>query len=56
VQGTHHLGLRDRHGNLMIDALRLSDNVLLWERGEVTLRLESALGRDDSLRIARSAR
>jgi hypothetical protein len=41
---------------VIIDELRLSDNVLLWERGSVTMRLESALGRDDSLRIARSAR
>ena len=56
VQGTHHLGLRDRNGNLMTDQLRLSDNVLLWESGDVTLRFESALDRDDSLRIARSAR
>lgn len=56
VQGTHHLALRDHNGNVMIDELRLADNVVLWENGDVTLRFESALGRDDSLRIARSAR
>ncbi len=56
VQGTHHIGLFERDRMVIIDELRLSDNVLLWERGSVTMRLESALGRDDSLRIARSVR
>jgi hypothetical protein len=56
VQGTHHVGLFERDRMVIIDELRLSDNVLLWERGSVTMRLESALGRDDSLRIARSVR
>ena len=54
VQGTHYVGLSDDDGRMTVDRLRLSDNVLLWERGRVTLRLESALGRDDSLRLARS--
>ncbi len=31
---------------------RLAGNVLLWERGELTLRLESALSRDEALAIA----
>ena len=35
---------------------RLAGNVLLWQRGEVTLRLESALSRAESLAIAESVR
>jgi hypothetical protein len=54
VQGTHYVGLRDGTGEIAIDRLRLSDNVLLWERGRVTLRLELALDRDAAVRIARS--
>jgi hypothetical protein len=33
---------------------RLAGNTLIWVRGEVTYRLESALGRDAALRLARS--
>ncbi len=57
VQGTHFIGLRDNEsGEIAGEELRLSDSVLLWERGQVTLRLESMVGRDDSVRIARSTR
>ncbi len=54
VQGTHYIGLRAPDGDIVFDELRLAGNVLLWERGMVTLRIESALGRDESVRIARS--
>ncbi len=54
VQGTHYIGLRAPDGSVVVDRLRLADNVLLWQRGMVTLRIESALGRDESVRIARS--
>jgi hypothetical protein len=33
---------------------RLVDNTLLWERGPLTLRLESALGKDEPIRVAQS--
>jgi hypothetical protein len=33
---------------------RLAGNTVLWVRGATTYRLESALGRDDALRLARS--
>jgi hypothetical protein len=35
---------------------RLAGNTLLWVRGDTTYRLETALGRDDALRLARSVR
>ncbi|MEA2290203.1 MAG: hypothetical protein QOD55_2200 [Solirubrobacteraceae bacterium] len=35
---------------------RLAGNTVLWERDGVTYRLESALGRDGALRLARSVR
>jgi hypothetical protein len=35
---------------------RLAGNTLLWMRGDATYRLETALGRDASLRLARSVR
>ena len=52
----HEVFLLDRHGRPIPDTLRLSGNVLLWERGGVTLRLESALGKQDALDIASSFR
>ena len=35
---------------------RLAGNTLLWVSGDTTYRLESALGRDAALRLARSVR
>jgi hypothetical protein len=35
---------------------RLAGNTLLWVRGDTTYRLETALGRDAALRLARSVR
>jgi len=35
---------------------RLAGNTVLWVRGDTTYRLESALGRDAALRVARSVR
>lgn len=55
VEGVHFIGLRRASGEVVVDELRLADNVLLWERGAITLRFESALALDDALRIARSA-
>lgn len=56
IEGVHSVAFRDQRGNIVIERLRLADSVLLWERGRVTLRLETALGRDEAIRIARSAR
>lgn len=56
IEGTHTVAWLDRAGNLMGDTVRLSDNVLLWQLGRVTLRLESALPMQEAIRIAASVR
>jgi len=42
--------------HLVVPPSRLAGNTLLWVRGETTYRLETALGRDAALRLARSVR
>lgn len=54
IEGPHTISWRDRAGNMIADTVRLSGNVLLWERGSVTYRLESALSLREALRIAES--
>jgi hypothetical protein len=34
--------------------LRVTGNVLVWQRGDLTLRLETALGLPSALEVARS--
>lgn len=55
VEGSHVLVYRDRHGLTRDDTARLAGKTLLWQRGDVTLRLEGDFSRDEALRIARSA-
>ncbi len=42
------------NGELLLDTVRLAGNVLLWQRGDVTFRLEGAETLDEALRIAES--
>jgi hypothetical protein len=44
----------DARGQVQTETSRLAANVLLWEHGEMTFRLESALPRDTALAIAES--
>ena len=44
----------DKH--VVVPPNRLAANTLLWVRGDATYRLETALGRDAALRLARSVR
>jgi hypothetical protein len=44
----------DARGQMQTETTRLAGNVLLWEQGELTLRLESVLPRDAALHIAAS--
>lgn len=53
---THFVAFLDPSGTFIQDTVRLAGNVLLWERGDVTLRLESALPLEDALRVAESIR
>ena len=41
-------------GGTFEDRVRLVDDVLVWQRGEVTLRLEGAASREAALRVAES--
>ena len=48
----HEFLYRDAAGNTVPHSLRLAGNVLLWEVNGITVRIESALPRDDVIRIA----
>ena len=50
----HEVVVLDPSGNPIVDTIRLAGNVLMWEDGDLTLRLESELGRDDAVRVAAS--
>jgi hypothetical protein len=52
----HVFGYLDEDRQFREETVRLVGNVLLWERGELTLRLEGDISRDDALAIARSVR
>jgi hypothetical protein len=52
----HTLAFVDKDGAILSDAIRLAGNVLVWEQGKLTLRLEGRLGRDQALSIAASIR
>ena len=57
IAGAPHLVMfRGPDGGIHEDRLRLAGNVLLWERGELTLRIEGAMSRDAALRVAASVR
>lgn len=57
IEGKPHLFYyRDANGLFREETLRLAGNTLLWEQGNVTLRIESALTKDQVLRIAQSMR
>ena len=44
--GPHEVAYVTAGGHLVLDSLRLSAQALLWQRGDVTLRMESMLPRD----------
>ncbi|HEV3474358.1 MAG TPA: hypothetical protein VG602_03220 [Actinomycetota bacterium] len=50
----HTVYYLDDRGQLFPDSVRLAGNVLLWQRGELTLRLESRLPLEDALAVAES--
>jgi hypothetical protein len=54
IEGLHSVSYLDPKGRVVQDSTRIADNVLIWEQGDLTLRLESALSRDQALGIARS--
>jgi len=52
----HEILYLDPNGTPIPNSVRLSGNVLLWQQGDVTLRIESALTKAEALRIADSVR
>ena len=54
-QGPHVVMFQDRNGNFHDNRARLAGNTLVWQDGEVTLRLEGRLTKAEAVRIARTA-
>ena len=50
----HELFFLDRGGRPIPETVRLAGNVLVWQQGDVLIRLESALPLDRALKIAES--
>ena len=55
VEGDHLFFLYRSEGTVIEETIRMSDSALLWQEGEVTLRLESGLSREAAIRLAESA-
>ena len=55
LEGAHFFSYFDRDQNMETEPVRLAGNVLLWEVGSRTLRLEADVSEAEALRIARSA-
>lgn len=52
----HEFFYLDETGEPVVETIRLAGNTLLWEQGDLTLRLEGDLTKDEALRIATSVR
>jgi hypothetical protein len=52
----HEVIFLDAHGNPRTDEVRLAGNVLLWQHGSLTLRIEGARSLRAALAVARSLR
>ncbi len=55
LEEPHVLAFVDRDGNFRQSTARLAGKTLIWQQGDVTLRLEGDLSKQEALRIARSA-
>jgi hypothetical protein len=57
LEGDPHVFLyQDGSGYVREERIRLAANTLIWEQGELTLRLEGKLPKEEALRIAESVR
>jgi len=52
----HGFSYLDRNGNELPETSRLAGSTLIWERGDLTLRLEGQVSKEQALRIAESMR
>lgn len=55
LEQPHVVMFKDLRGRIRDNSARLAGKTLLWQHGEVTLRLEGDLTKEEALRIARSA-
>jgi hypothetical protein len=55
VEGDHLFFLYRAGGTVIEETIRMSDSALLWQEGDVTLRLESGLSLEAAVRLAESA-
>ena len=55
IEEPHVVFFEDRRGRMRQSTGRLAGKTLLWQHGEVTLRLEGDLSKEEALRIARTA-
>ena len=55
LEGDHLFYLYRSNGLIIEESIRMSDSALLWQEGDVTLRLETGLSKRKALRLARSA-
>jgi hypothetical protein len=51
----HEIRYFDLKGRPIPDRTRLAGNVLLWQHGDVTFRIEADIGKEQAIRIAESA-
>ena len=56
LEGAHSVEFSDAAGRFTSEPARLAGRVLLWQRGNVTFRLEGDLTLDQALKIAESVR
>ena len=52
----HFFTYLDATGQVRDEQTRLAGNTLIWQRGDLTLRLEGQLSKEEALRIAESMR
>jgi hypothetical protein len=52
----HFFTYRDSAGGFRDEQTRLAGNTLVWQRGDLTLRLEAQISKEEALRIAESMR
>jgi hypothetical protein len=52
----HFFTYLDSAGNFREEQTRLAGNTLIWQRGDLTLRLEAQVSKEEALRIAESMR
>jgi hypothetical protein len=56
IQGTHTLSYFDRQLGMRQQTIRIRGNVLVWTRGQLTLRLEGGLSRSEAIELAETIR